>query len=150
MRNRGREANVQLTSSSLFLCSFHAKTPAPSASAPARSPPPIYSDENDVEYWQRDISSSQALAAYLDLLLALIAEGIPAVLALLVVDGDRLLVLLVTGALPRVVTTGLRLRDLVRLLLVLMMLLLSAVVIGDASPECGGNGRRPIGLSACG
>ena len=87
--------------------------------------------------------------AHLDLLLALISESVPPVLALFLVDNDGL-VLLATAALAGVVAgrrnglLGLGL-GLVLLALVLVAVL-PALVVGDAAPEGGGDGRCPIGL----
>ncbi len=90
----------------------------------------------------------KGLSPYLNLLLPLVAEGVPPVLALLLVNSNGLLVLLATGALARVVAT--RRRDLVGLLSVLLVLLLPTFVVGDAAPKCGGDGRCPVGLLSCG
>ena len=80
----------------------------------------------------------------LDLLLALVAERVPAVLALLLVDGNLLLCVLVPGLLfaaGLATPTAFMTRRFI-------MLRAVVVLLGQTRPERGGRGRLPSTLNS--
>ena len=81
----------------------------------------------------------------LDLLLALVAEGVLTVLALFLMDGDLLLSMLVPGLL---VATGLA-PPTAFMTRRFIMLGVIVVLLGQTCPKRGGRGRFPPTLNSC-
>ena len=80
---------------------------------------------------------------YLDLVLALVAESVPASLAFFFMDGDGFvfLIALTSGLVARVVD-----RIIATVVAALLVMFLMVIVFRETAPECRSCGRRPVTL----
>ena len=80
----------------------------------------------------------------LNLLLALVAESVPASLAFFFMDGDGFVFLI---ALTSLLVTRVVARVIATVLAALLVMFLMVVVFGEATPECRSCGGRPVALT---